>query len=93
MVMACSVFVLLHDLRLRKTSFAARILLALDRTSFGIYLFHMVFIMIFLREFAYNPYASPYGDVFILGLWLAISILSYLLVALLQKIPGLKKIF
>lgn len=92
-LMACSSFVLLHDLRLRETSFAARILLALDRTSFGIYLFHMVFIMIFLRGFAYNPYASPWGGVFILGLWLAISMLSYLLVTLLQKIPGLKKVF
>ena len=79
-IMACSSFVLLHDLRLRETLFAARILLALDRTSFGIYLFHMVFIMIFLRGFAYNPYASPWGGVFILGLWLAISMLSYLLV-------------
>lgn len=53
----------------------------------------MVFIMIFLRGFAYNPYASPWGGVFILGLWLAISMLSYLLVTLLQKIPGLKKVF
>ncbi len=72
-------------------SWCKRILLAIDRDSFSIYLVHMIFVRLFLRYLGYNPYrtASPLR---FLGLFVIIFLLSLGLSRLLKLIPGLKKI-
>ena len=68
----------------------SKILLAIDKSSFGIYLIHMIFLRLILRYWEVNPYS--YGWWMMILIWLGVFLVSWLCIALLKKIPGLKKI-
>ena len=73
-----------------KGSFGTKILLSIDKCSFGIYLVHMIFIRLVLRYWEVNPYAS--GTWMILVLSIGIFLLSWILVRILKFIPICNKI-
>ncbi len=76
----------------KKSGVVSRILLEIDRCSFGIYLIHMIFVRLVLRYWHLNPYASNVTILIFAGLVLGILIISYGITALLKLIPGVKKI-
>ena len=72
------------------TSFGEKILLSIDRCSFGIYLIHMVFIRLVLRYWEVNPFLS--GTWMILFISIGIFLISWILVRLLKMIPVCSRI-
>ncbi len=68
-----------------------RILIELDKNSFGVYLIHMIFVRLLIRTFQVNPYGNLSVLKFI-GLILMITLISYLCTKLLRLIPGVKRI-
>ena len=77
----------------KKPGIFGKILLEIDRCSFGIYLIHMIFVRLVLRYWQVNPYNSPVTILLFLGLVVAISAVSYGITYLLKLIPGVKRIF
>ena len=65
-------------------------LLAVDRCSFGIYLFHMIFIRLALRYWQINPY--QYGAWMFAVIVTVIFAISFVLVWILKKIPVINRI-
>lgn len=76
----------------KKTNILSKVLLEIDRCSFGIYLIHMIFVRLVLRYWRLNPYTSNVTILVFAGLVLGILIVSYGISALLKLIPGVKKI-
>ncbi|MGI6205289.1 MAG: acyltransferase [Anaerovoracaceae bacterium] len=87
-VLSCGVFALFRDWTLPDA--LDRVMYDLDRCSFGIYLFHMIFIRLVLRYWKFNPY--EYGAWAFVVLILAFFVISYALVKILKLIPGINKI-
>lgn len=63
----------------------------IDRCSFGIYLLHMLFLKLVLVTFQWNPYAHG-GILAVLGLTIAIGVVTFFCVWGLKKIPGICKL-
>lgn len=61
-----------------------------DSHSFGIYLFHLIFIRWLLKKAGFNPYM--YGIFGFIGMICFVGILSYILAALLKRVPGIRRI-
>ena len=76
----------------KNPNFLGKIFLEIDRCSFGIYLFHMIFVRLVLRYWRVDPYTSNVTILVFIGLVLGILIVSYGITALMKLIPGVKKI-
>lgn len=90
-VQAVGVFALFDKIKEKGSSLIHKLLLEIDRCSFGIYLIHMVFIRLILRYMNFNPYEGNW----ILNFFLLIVgtfLVSYLCTWSLKKIPILKEI-
>lgn len=68
-----------------------KILTELDNCSFGIYLLHMVTLKCVLVYAGWNPYEHG-GSWMVLLLTLGVLLVTFLVVWLLKKIPGVRKI-
>ena len=87
-LLSCGVFSLFARLSADtgEKNIFTRAVLSLDRASFGIYLFHLVFVRLVLRYWGVDPYS--------LGIWsfavisIAVLAVSFLLVRVLCLIPG-----
>lgn len=77
---------------LKKPNALGRILLELDRCSFGIYLIHMLFVRLILRYWMVDPFAIRPSAAVFAGLIIGIVLISYGITFLLKLIPGVKKI-
>lgn len=83
--LATSIFSLCKQINELKTKWVIKIINAIDFSSFGIYLIHLIPIKIFIAKFKFNPY--NYGG--ILGMFifsLVIMILSFIVVYGFEKI-------
>ncbi len=87
-IAAFALFTKLHE---KKCSLIGKILIEIDKCSFGIYLIHMIFVRLFLRYMGFNPYKNG-GILAFIFVIIGILITSYLTTWILRKIPGLKKI-
>ena len=76
----------------KKPGFIGRVLLELDRCSFGIYLIHMIFVRLFLRYWEINPYELGPTILVFAGLVVACLIITYGITLILKLIPGVRKI-
>ena len=76
----------------KKPGIVGKVLLELDRCSFGIYLIHMIFVRLTLRYWHWNPFASKVTILVFLGLVVGITLVSYVITRLLKLIPGVRKI-
>lgn len=90
-VQAASIFVLFNKIKGNGNSLIGKVLLEIDRCSFGIYLIHMIFIRLILRYMNFNPYEGNLIINFSL-LIAGIFVASYLCTWILKKIPILKEI-
>ena len=67
------------------------LLLAMDKCSFGIYLIHMVFVMIVMKVLLVNPY--EYGGALLFAAMTgAFFALSFAVTFVLRKVPGLNRV-
>ena len=90
-VQAVSIFSLFSGIKGQGESLAGKLLLKIDRCSFGIYLIHMVFVRLILRYMNFNPYTGSVCLNFFL-LILGVFLVSYMCTWILKKIPVLKQI-
>lgn len=67
-----------------------KVLLKIDACSLGIYLIHMLFVRLVLRYWGFNPYTHG-GILAFIALVVAIFAVSYAIIWVLKKVPGLKK--
>ena len=88
---AIGVFALLKSVHGSGIPFMNRLLMELDKCSFGIYLIHMIFVRLILRYMGINPYKNGGIIAFVL-LILGILLISFILTWILKKIPFLKRI-
>ncbi len=72
-----------------RKGFGWKLFFSLDECTFGIYLVHMFFGRIVLRYLAINPYEAP---ILFVVCFVAIVVISYLIVWALRKIPGVKRV-
>lgn len=88
---ATGVFGLLRDAGI--PAWGRGFLMALDRCSFGIYLLHMIFVRLVLRYMNLNPYAQGpvWGIVYFAGLILGNLVISWLITALMRRIPLIRE--
>ena len=90
-VMAVSIFALMFkNETVERSGALAKFIALFDRSSFGIYLIHMIFLRVFLRHMQINPYAQ--GVLIFAGVYLATLVLSFVIVVVLHFIPGLRKL-
>lgn len=82
----------IHVYEEHKPGFFGRILLEIDRCSFGIYLIHMIFVRLVLRYWQVNPFALQPSILVFIGLILAFLAVSYGLTFLFKLIPGVRRI-
>jgi len=68
-----------------------KILLAIDKNSFGIYMIHLIVIQIMIYQFHFNPY-ELFGFVGILLFGFLTLGLSYVITGIVGKIPYINKI-
>lgn len=91
-----SVFVILQSMGLfalfkqedgdgNKLSFTKRVLLDIDKCSFGIYLVQMIFVRLILRYWGINPFET--GTWMILPISIGIFIISWIVIRIMKKIP------
>ena len=67
------------------------LLLAMDKCSFGIYLIHMIFVMIVMKVLLVNPY--EYGGALLFAAMTgAFFALSFAVTFVLRKVPGLNRV-
>ena len=96
-----SVFVILQSMGLfalfkqedgdgNELSFTKRILLDIDKCSFGIYLVQMIFVRLILRYWGINPFET--GTWMILLISIGIFIISWIVIRIMKKIPILNKV-
>ena len=65
--------------------------MSLDAAGFGIYLIHMIFIRLTMKELSFNPYL--FGPFAFLPMAALFYIASYALTLLLEKLPEKIQIF
>ena len=86
---AAGAYALIYDLS--GEGIVSRIFQKIDENSFGIYLIHMAFLKLVTFVWKWNPYTHG-GIVMVLGLSIAVFLVSLAAVAVLRKVPGIKKI-
>lgn len=74
----------------RPWMYGQRWIRTLDVCTFGIYLFHMVFIRLILRYHDWNPYAASVPVLAFTGFVLGIFLLSFVIILILKKLPVFK---
>ena len=90
---AMGLYLLLYSIPVHKKGWLHKVLVWIDRRSFGIYLVHLIFIRWGLRFFHINPYGLGIGSPLFLALFvLGVLVLSGAVVFILQKIPGVNKL-
>ena len=87
-------FRLLMDSRISRESVWGKLISFTDKTSFGVYLIHMLFIRLYIDLIRWNPFSLGVvpGCLVVLLMALAFFVLSAILTCLLKKIPGIKQI-
>ena len=70
---------------------AEGLLLAMDQCSFGIYLIHMIFVMIVMKVLMVDPYAYG-GALLFIAMTGAFFALSFAVTFVLRKIPGVSRV-
>lgn len=88
---AVGIFSLAERIKGGGSKIAGKILSEIDHCSFGIYLIHMMFVRLVLRYMKYNPYNGSVPLNFIL-LILGILAVSYAVIWILKKIPGIRSL-
>ncbi len=89
-VQSVSLFALMYkDAAEEKNGFLMKLVTLFDRSSFGIYLIHMIFLRLFLRHMQINPYNTIYMFVVVYLVTLGIS---FAIAAVLRLIPGVNRI-
>ena len=73
-----------------KVTLGEKILLSIDKCSFGIYLIHMIFIRLILRYWEVNPF--DFGVWMIVSISIGIFIASWIVVKVLKLIPACNRI-
>lgn len=86
-----SIFALCDQFKEKAKGIISKILLEIDKYSFGIYLIHMVFIRLILRYMKFNPYSGNIVLNFVLLIG-GTFLISYGCTKILKMIPGLKRI-
>lgn len=76
----------------KKPNAFGRILLELDRCSFGVYLIHMIFLRMILRYWKIDPFSFGSPVLVFAGIIVAVLLVSYGVTFLLKLIPGIRKI-
>ena len=90
-IQAVGIFSLVHSQKECRSRAFKRILLELDKCSFGVYLIHMILVRLILRYMQFNPYENG-GILAFAGLIAGIFAVSFLITWILRKIPFLRKI-
>lgn len=68
-----------------------RVVLDFDKCSFGIYLIHIIFVKMILKNYGFNPYENG-GFIAIVALVICITAASYIITKALKLIPVVKNI-
>lgn len=90
---AAGLYLLIYSIPVYKKGWLHKVLVWLDKRSFGIYLVHLIFIRWGLRFFHINPYGLGIGSPIFLALFVfGVLVLSGAVVFILQKIPGVNKL-
>lgn len=90
-IQSLSMFSLFLKIKGTGKRFVEKLLIEIDKCSFGIYLIHMIFVRFFLRYQGFNPYEN--GGIFSFILIIAgILVVSHFCTWVLKRIPGMKKI-
>ena len=90
-LMAVSIFSLMYKSESGgKGGIITKAIALFDRSSFGIYLVHMIFLRVFLRHMQINPYEM--GIPVFIGIYFATVVLSFIIILVLHLIPGLRKL-
>ena len=76
----------------KKPNVVGRVLLELDRCSFGVYLIHMIFLRLVLRYWQINPFTFGSPVLIFAGIVIAVLLVSYGATFLLKLIPGVRRI-
>lgn len=90
LMQATGIFSLVHQLRAGAEK-APRVLLAIDKRSFGIYLLHVLVIYYIYRVLQVNPYESG-GLVLLAGLSVVVLVVTWAISWVLGHVPAIKKI-
>ena len=90
LMQATGIFSLVHQLRAGAEK-APRVLLAIDKRSFGIYLLHVLVIYYIYRVLQVNPYESG-GLALLAGLSVVVLVVTWAISWVLGHVPGIKKI-
>lgn len=85
------IFMMATSARKKEPNFFGKFLVAFDKASFGVYLIHIIFVRYLFKYALFNPYEHG-GILAIVGIALAIALVSYVISAIIQKIPVLRKL-
>lgn len=83
-----SVFLLVNNIRFNFGQKTAKRVVSISKYTFGIYIIHPLILEVLKRVFPYTKYCALY----ILGSYVFVLMVSFMLVLIISKIPGLKKI-
>ena len=89
---SCCVFMIFMSVKDKTPGIMGRILIYIDKNGFGIYLVHMILVRYIFKQMQINPFEMR-GWVCIIAIVFFVIILSWIIVAVLKKIPGFKIIF
>ena len=87
-IQTIGVFAIISKVRI-ETPRAAKAITLIDGCTFGIYLIHMVFIRTIFRYMQINPYEFV-APLSLMGAVAGISLISFIIVWVLKKIPGVR---
>ncbi len=88
---AAGIFALICKDKNTQKGIVKKILIKVDKCSFGIYLVHMIYVRLFLRYMGIDPYI--YGGIIgIILFTIMILAISYITVWILKKIPIIKNV-
>lgn len=90
-IQTAGIFMMATSARKKNPNFLGKFLVSFDKASFGVYLIHIIFVRYLFKYAQFNPYAS--GGIFaVIGIAAAVAIVSYLISAVIQRIPVLRKL-
>ena len=91
-IQSCSAFMIFMTMKDKESGFMGKLLTAIDKNGFGIYLVHMILVRYIFKQMQINPFEMG-GWLCIMAIIAVVMILSWIIVAVLKKVPGLKIIF
>ncbi len=86
-----SAYSIIMGVKTKGLELAKKILVEIDKCSFGIYLVHMIYVRLLLRYNQFNPFEHG-GYIALIGIIIFIFIVSYITVWILKKLPVFKRI-